>query len=57
MSKGTIHVARLQHFPKKLTFLTPDTHTHVCVSKGGGGEGGEGVRNVSFFENSADTKK
>ena len=31
-------------FPKKLTFLPPDTYTYLCVS---------GVKNVSSLENSA----
>ena len=31
-------------FSEKLTFLTPETHTYVCVS---------GVRNISFSENLA----
>ena len=39
---GIIFLVRVQNFPKKKKFPTPDTQTYTCVS---------GVRNVSFWEN------
>ena len=31
---GIIHLVRTQKFPKKIHFLSSDTHTYVCVSGG-----------------------
>ena len=31
---GVSHLVRTQKLPKKLTFLTPDTHTHVFIPGG-----------------------